>query len=475
MKLAAHVTPVRLPIVLYYLCWLLRLLGILLAAPLAAAIILDERQMALLFGALAAAACLPGWLVRLPSSTDLQVREALVITVLAYLLFGLVGSLAFWPQASWIDAFFESMSGFTTTGLSVLDFEKLPGSLLFFRAYCQWIGGAGVAVLSLVLLAGPGRAGFRLFAVEHREQNLLGSVKSVARLVAFVYLALTVAGLISFLAAGLTFFDALIHILATVSTGGFSPYANSISHFSQPGLLVAVPVFMLLGAITFTLWKESAQQGLRTLARNNQLVWLLALTGGGWLLCLLLSPGSGPASYPGLFHAVSALTTTGFSVSDPLSWSPGVLLVTTVLMVIGGCTGSTAGGIKLYRLVVALKAARLLAVRALLPREAEMPLKYEESAVAEEEQRAVLAYIVLYLAWLLASALLLSLSGNPVWQALFESASSLGTVGLSAGVASPELAAWGKLILILNMWAGRIEVVPLLVLCYPYGWRRRER
>lgn len=474
MKLAPYVTSVRLRIVLLHLCGMFRLLGILLLAPLAAAIILGERQSAFIFGGLAAGTSLAGWSARIPRSTDLQAREALVVTATSYLIFSLVGSLALWTSAaSWIDAFFESMSGFTTTGLSLLDPERLPPSLLFFRAYSQWIGGAGVVVLSMVLLAGPGRAGFQLYAAEQGKENFLGNVMAIARLAAAIYGALTLAGLAVFWAAGMPFFDALLHILATVSTGGFSPYSDGIGHFAQAGVKAAVPVFMLLGAVTFTLWHQVFRQGLRPMGRNTQLRWLIGLSVAGGMLCLLLSADS-EGAYSALFHAVSALTTTGHVVSDPASWSRGTLLVVLILMVIGGCTGSTAGGIKLYRLILAVRAAKSILVRALMPREAEIPIEYEGRPVPVEEQRALLGYLALYLICLLISALLLSLAGVPAWDALFECASALGTVGLSAGASSPDLPVWGKLILIMNMWAGRMEIVPLLVLCYPYGWQRRQ-
>jgi len=177
-----------------------------------------------------------------------------------------------------------------------------------------------------------------------------------------------------------------------------------------------------------------------------------------------------PAS---VFHATSALTTAGFQLGDPATWPDGALGVVVGLMVLGGSAGSTAGGLKLFRLVLLLKLAHRLVIRALLPEEAKVPVKLQGVAVPDRELELAAGFFVLYMGWLGVSTLLLGLAGFPLETALFESASALGTVGLSAGVTSPELVWWAKLVLILDMWAGRLEILPVLVALHPGAWRRR--
>jgi trk system potassium uptake protein TrkH len=179
---------------------------------------------------------------------DIGFTEGLVITALLYLVAALVGAVPFLSVVGFADAFFESMSGFTTTGLTLVPLTDLPRSLLFFRAFSQWIGGAGIVVLTLVLLLRTTKPAHRLYVSEAGEGEILGSVRTTAAAVAKVYLVLTGAAILLFFGSGMDTFDAVLHALATVSTGGFSPYADSLGHFPQRSVRLAVIFFMLVGA-----------------------------------------------------------------------------------------------------------------------------------------------------------------------------------------------------------------------------------
>lgn len=475
MHLVRHISPLDLRAVRTYLALLLQLLGAALIVPFIVALLAGELRMALVFGGLTVGAIGLGWAGARGRPASIELKESLVVTALAYLMFGLVGALALLPVAPLLDGFFEAMSGITTTGLSVLDLEGLPQSVLFFRAYAQWIGGAGIIVLSLAVLLGPGKAAFRLYTSEYGEENLIGSVVATARVVISVYSALTAVGFLAYVAAGMGPWDALLHVLATLSTGGFSPYPESIAHFATPWVYLAVTTLMIAGAISFPLYFAARREGLRRLWGDLQLRALIGI----WLLAALLFWGAwgwrSDGLLPGLFQAASALTTTGFSVNDAASWPEPVRLLTLLLMIVGGSAGSTAGGIKLLRLILLWKIAQVVVVRALLPDEAKVPLKYNGVAISGREIELLLGFFALYLAiWLLA-AVALTLAGFPAIDSLFESASALGTVGLSTGVTSPELVGWAKLLLVLEMWAGRLEVLPVLVVLYPGTWRWRRR
>jgi trk system potassium uptake protein TrkH len=448
-------------------------LGALLVIPLIVALLAGECIQSALFGIAALGALLVGrWGARRRPAT-LELKEALVVTALAYPAFGLAGAVPFLAETSFLNAFFEATSGFTTTGLSVLDPETLPYSLAFFRAYAQWVGGAGIIVLSLAVLLRPGRAAFRLYASEFGEENLIGSVIATARVVLSVYIALTALGFLAYIAVGMGPWDALLHVLATISTGGFSPYNKSIGHFSSPFVPLAVTLFVLLGAISFPLYYRARREGLGQLLGDVQVRVLLLLAAIGTLVFWGFSGWRPSELIPGLFHTASALTTAGFSLSDAGAWPEGVRALTLGLMVLGGSAGSTAGGLKLLRLILLLKLAHRLVIRVLLPEEAKVPVKLHGIAVADRELELVAGFFALYVGWLGLSALLLVLAGFPLERALFESASALGTVGLSVGVTSPELAGWAKLVLIVDMWAGRLEILPVLVVLYPSTWRWR--
>jgi len=464
VPISRYATPVRLRTVGAHLRAVLRLLAALWVAPLLVALLAGDLVEAGLFGAVALVALLAG---RRPPPDPIEPKEALAVTGLCYPLLALAGAVAFLPRLGLLDGFFESLSGFTTTGLTVVRPQALPASLLFFRAYAQWIGGAGIVLLALLLLPGAGRAPLRLFLSERVEEERPGSVGDTVRAVVRIYAVLTAAGFLLLLASGVPAFEALLYALAGLSTGGFSPHADSAA--AVPGAARAVLVLlMLLGATCFPLYTRLRGGGWRRLAADAQARALLLVIAGG--AALLFACGGPPGR--ALFHAASAATTTGFALTEPATWSGGGKLGAIVLMVIGGAAGSTAGGIKLLRVLVLARIAYWLVLRHLLPREAEPP---RERLAGQGEPWMLAGFVALYAGVLLAGALALAAGGHAAIDALFESASALGTVGLSTGITSPDLAPWAKLVLAFEMWAGRLEILPVLLVCYPRTWMRGRR
>jgi len=450
----------------------LRLLGAVLALPLVISLIFKEFAYSWIFGGLALGLFLGGYLGtrRLSQAQELELKEALVITALAYLLFALVGAIPFLRETTFINGLFEALSGFTTTGLSVVGPTRIPKTLLFFRSYAQWIGGAGIIVLSLAILLRPGQAAFRLYATEFGQENIVGSVIATARVVLRIYLILTLLNYVAFLAVGMGPFAALLHALSTISTGGFSAWSDSIGHYRSMAVNLVTTLFMWIGATSFPLWYLARAKGPKKPLADRQLHYLLGLSlFGGFFLMI----GFGLVArnvVPGLFQAVTALTTTGFNISDQEQLSAGAKLVTIILMIIGGATGSTAGGIKLFRLIVLVGLLRWLFLRPLLPLEAKIPIKYGESGVSDRELKAIAGFILLYLTILIIAALILMLCGYDFADALFEAASAQGTVGLSVGITSPTMPTLAKLALMLLMWLGRLEIAPVLIALYPGIW-----
>jgi trk system potassium uptake protein len=282
---------------------------------------------------------------------------ALIVTAASYLLFSLLGAFALLPRVGFWDGLFESMSGFTTTGLSVLDVGNLPVSVVFFRAFSQWVGGLGIVVISLLVLVGPGRSSFRLYASEFGEDNQAGDVRVTLREVGLIYLVLTGAGYLTYLLCGMGWLDALLHIMSSVSTGGFSSHGASIGHFPRILTQAATVPFMLLGAIGFSTLLRVRHGRCRALLRDTEAYVLLALV---LLFAGLNRAGAGAQAglFDDLFQGLSAVTTTGFSVVPYGEQSALARLLTVALMVIGGSAGSTAGGIKLVRLILLVKLVR---------------------------------------------------------------------------------------------------------------------
>ncbi|MFW6181869.1 MAG: TrkH family potassium uptake protein [Spirochaetota bacterium] len=476
MKLSSYIKPVDARAILYYLAGALGLFGGAMLVPLGVSLALGEYDHAVLLGLLAGGGLAVGFAGRALAARrlELQLPEALIVTAFVYLLFSLAGAVAFLPSGPYLHGLFEAMSGFTTTGLSMFDPDDLPLSLHFLRAYAQWLGGMGIVILSLAVLLGPGRAAFRLYSTEYGERNIVGSVAATAKIIIRIYVILTAAGFLCFLAAGMKPFDALIHIFTTVSTGGFSRHAASIGHYPSTAVSLTVVLFMLLGAGSFPLYHAAVTRGAGSFFGDPQVRVLGLLVALDALFFATRLGWEAGSITPGLFQAVSAVTTTGFSTLPSREFSDAGMFLTTVLMVAGGCTGSTAGGIKLFRVLILAGFVKAALFRPVLPAGAEIPLGAGGIRVTRNEAALAAAFFTLYLVIITVSTFaLLWMEGTGFGETLFEVASAQGTVGLSSGITAPGLRTASKLVLIVNMWLGRLEIIPVLVALNPGVWARK--
>lgn len=419
---------------------------------------------------------------RAPAVRDLQTNEALVIVAAAFLIASLAGSVAMAGMGiGWLDAVFEATSAVTTTGLSTLaSVEGRSKAFLFTRAWMQWYGGLGIAVLSVALVLGPGMAARRLGGGPSDSEDVLSSARAHARVVLAVYVVMTAVAVLLIAAAGAAPFDALVYGLAAVSTGGFAPHDQSLAAFS--GLLVPATVILacLAGSATLTLYHRAARSGLRALAVDVELRALLLLAAVGTLCIGLLGLWHGSASEPASWArlpllVLSAQTTAGFAPLPVTGLDDASKLVLIAAMTIGGSTGSTAGGVKLLRLLVVAQVVRWALARIHLPRRAvSVPRLGGEPLADEEIWRAVAVVGVFGVAAAVSWSIFL-IHGHPALDSLFEVASGLGTVGLSTGLCGPELAASLKALLCIDMLLGRVEVLALLVAVSPRTWLGRRR
>lgn len=414
-----------------------------------------------------------------PAARDLQLHEALVITVAAFVLSPLVlsGPLVF-QGIPWIDALFEAISGVTTTGLSTLaSVEERPRTFLLARAWMQWVGGLGFVVLYVALALGPGVATHRLGAAFLDPTDVAGSMRAHARRVLIVYLGLTAFGVTLLLLLGATSFDAVVHTLSGVSTGGFAARDTSLAPLGV-SLQFGILGLSLLGAVSLPLYAELSRGRWRRLRDHTEaraLLVFIAILGSLLFVTARASSGDSTAPVSDLaLLSVSAQTTAGFStlpVEDLPESSKAVLIFS---MITGGSQGSTAGGMKLLRVLLVIRLVQWLIASTRLPPHAVSGPTLSGERLEESELLRAAASILLFLGVLAVSSLPFVAHGYPPLDGLFEVASATGTVGLSVGIARPDLEPLLKGVLCMNMLLGRLEVFAVLVAVSPWTWIGRR-
>ncbi len=462
-------------------------LGLVIAgltlAPAVVGLIANEIDMALRFIAVAlvlALLCTP--MSRLRTQGQIQGNEVLAISALAYILAALAAS---WPLLGlgqpFVDILFESVSGVTTTGLSTLaSVESLPQSVLFARAWNQWYGGLGFAVLAVAMLTSYDLSTRRLVETPPADEHLLTTTLGHARRVTWVYLSLTLLGIFGLLLSGLSPSEAVFHVLSAVSTGGFASHDGNLADLPSRTAQVLINLLALFCAVSLPIYVLLFRREWRRAFGDIEFKALIIACGS--IVALLLGIAwlapHGAAQYAAIDLAllgVSAQSTSGFSTVDPAGLdaiSKGILIVA---MSIGGSIGSTAGGLKLLRLIIVLRLLQLLLRRVAMPAHAVIDLTVGGRRVANEEALRSLMLVLLFPATAFISWLPFLALGYPPLESLFEVVSALGTVGLSSGIAEPALPAVLKAVLCADMLLGRLEFIAVLILVMPATWIGRRR
>ena len=471
------VHPVSPVVVLKYLALLMMGMGGVLLIPLIAAVIFGEYVVAGLFLLSAVLVIGCGLLFhRILPERELAWKEGLV---LAAVTFPFVAALSTIPLAvltgmPFLDVFFEAVSGITTTGLSVAPPDVSP-LFLFTRSWLQWVGGIGIVVIVLVIFLHPGVSAYRLYTVNTSEEKLRPTVMATAWILIRIYLVLTGISFMLLFLGGMTPFDALCHALSSVSTGGFSTHPDSIAGYSGYVLPLMITISFLMGAVNFSLYARLFKEK-SIFFKDIQIRYFILIAVIGILLFFFTLPQGTPVA-EGLskatFQALSSMTTSGFTVMDVSQLSDASKAVLTGLMWCGGCLGSTAGGIKIIRLIILLSVIHLVFIRFFLPSEALTPLKVGSEVIESRLIYNILTYVMLYFFVIIGSAFIFMLYGYGLDSALFEVSSALGTVGLSCGITGPALPPVLKLVLIGDMLLGRIEIIPLCILFFPRTWIER--
>ena len=428
------------------------------------------------------------WLPTRNLSRDLNIRDGFMVTALFWVVLGLFGAIPLWLVSDLgltpIAAIFESISGLTTTGATVITgLDDLPQSVLFYRQLLQWLGGIGIIVLAVAVLPMLGIGGMQLYRAESagpsKDRKLTPRITSTAKALFGIYLLLTIACAASYFAAGMSTFDAICHAFSTVAIGGFSTHDASLGHYEQNRVLLVSSVFMLLSAINFGLHFIALQRrNVRVYAQDSETAFFITVIASATLVvcCLLLTTetlGLEDSVIHGLFQTISIATTTGFTTQDFSVWPLFLPILLLILSFMGGCVGSTGGGMKAMRILLIFRQG-VRELRQLLHPNAVIPLKLDARRVQTEVISAVWSFFAVYmfcfvLIWLalLATNLDFISAFSAVVATMNNLGPGLGEVANDYGVVSEA----GKLVLCLAMLMGRLEVFTLLVLLTPAFWR----
>jgi trk system potassium uptake protein TrkH len=412
------------------------------------------------------------------TTKEIERGDGFIIVAFTWLLIPLLGTLPYiFLGLGFLDAFFEAMSGFTTTGATILNVvEELPKSALLWRSLTQWLGGMGVILLFISILPRLAVGGSQLFDREFPgplPERLRPRFRTTARLLWTVYVAFTAAqiALLHFLAR-LPLFDSICISFSTIPTGGFTPTTASIGAYANPLAEYIIMFFMFMAGMSFILHYQVLRGNWKALKGEEFRLYLIILAAA----ILLLIGSQGLSSYrEGMFQAISIMTTTGFVTCDFGSWHSGARIVLLALMFIGACGGSTGGAIKVVRFLTLIKHTRVMMRKAISPK-AVIPIKLNQKPLSEGVIRDIISFLFLYILVAIFASLVLCFQGLNLETSISAVAATLGNVGPGLGGVGPAsnyawLPGTAKVILIVCMWLGRLELFTVLMIFSPRFWK----
>ena len=427
-------------------------------------------------------------LTNLEENKKLNLQQAFLLTTLSWLSIAIFGCIPFLLSnlnLSIVDAFFESMSGITTTGSTIItNLDNAPKSILIWRAILQWLGGIGVIVMAITVLPLLNVGGMQLFRMESSDttEKILPRTREVTIIISIIYLTLTFTCGIAYWLVGMNIFDSIAHSMTTIATGGFSTYSSSIGYFQNPKIEIIAIIFIVLGSIPFIAYIKFVKGDQKIFFKDVQikgLIYIFIVSILLMLLYLLLSNKEYSFAENlriSTFNVVSILSGTGYVTSDFSLWGKFPLIFFLFLMFIGGCAGSTTCGIKIFRFQI-LGLFILNQIKKLIYPHGIFPMKYNNEKISNPFIYSIMTFIFLYFFIFFILAALLSLDGLDFVTALSGSASAISNVGPGLGdVIGPngnfsDLPNFSKLSLSLGMLLGRLELFAVLVLFFPSFWK----
>ena len=400
------------------------------------------------------------------SIDKIRLKHAMIVSSLSWLWAGILCGMVlyFVTDISIVDSIFESMSALTGSGITIYsDVEVLPQSILFFRAFQQWIGGLGVVLMIISVLAKPGSISAKLYQSEARAYRIKPSTKAIVKQIIKIYLVYTLFGIILYVLAGMPVFDSVCNTFCIISTGGMSIKNANIGFYQNDVIYFITIILMILGATSFLVHFRIIKTRGKSFIRDLQFKTMISLIAVSSILIYFIS-NILPMDI--VFVVVSAVTTTGASIQSSTvmgGWHPFVIFIIMMLMLIGGSTGSTVGAIKLMRIITFFKGIYKNSREIWSPRGSVVSMQMDNRELKEKISAQSGNYIALYLILILITWSLLCLYGHDPLNSLFFSMSMQGNVGLEIGSMSQTIEMPLKIIGIFNMWAGRLEIYPLLI------------
>ena len=466
-----------------------RVCGALMALPVIVSLVMRSGDtMPLVLSMLIAMAVGTTLALVQPRRDTLRAREGFAIVAFSWILVSFLGGLPLYFSGyvpSLVDCFFETVSGFTTTGATILtDIEALPKGLLFWRSFTHWAGGMGVLVLSLALIPKMGARSIHLMRAESpgpSTDKLVPRVANNAKILYEIYLALSIFMVAALLFCGLDLYDSLVHMFGAAGTGGFGTYADSIAHFNSAAVDVVVGVFMALFGVNFSVYYFLIHRNWKAALGNSELrcYWAILL-GASTIIALNIMPLYGGNFLTSLrysfFQASSIMTTTGYATADFDLWPQLSRVLLVLLMFIGASAGSTGGGIKVIRLQLLVKSMVRDIRRTVHPKSVNT-VKLDGHAVDESILSGVQGFFFAYILVLLTATAIVSLDGFSFETSLTAVLATLSNIGPGLGMVGPvgNYAAFSnlsKIVLSMCMLIGRLEVFPMLMLVSPSAWKK---
>lgn len=433
------------------------------------------------------------WTSRQGKGIELKKRDGYLIVTLGWLTMSAIGALPYLIGGaipSYTDAFFETISGFTTTGASILgeQIEELPAGLHFWRAMTHWIGGMGIIVLTIAILPVLGIGGMQLYAAEvpgPTPDKLTPRVKETAKRLWIVYVSLTLLEAILLWAGDMNFFDAVCHAMSTLSTGGFSTRQASMGHFSASSQYV-VMIFMFIAGTNFSLTYATLRGKPLALWKNEEFRWyayvvmalIVVVTS---VVSLRDEAGLGLEQHfrDSAFQVLSIITTTGFGTADYTAWGPFLMILFFLLMFHGACAGSTSGGMKVIRVLVITKNSYLELKRQIFQK-AILPVRFNQKGIHPEVVSKMVTFFLIFILLFIIGTLVMSAMGLDFMSAMGSVAATLGNIGPGIGIVGPgntlnfaQIPDAGKWFLSFFMLLGRLELFTVLLVFTPFFWRSK--
>ena len=474
--------------VLYVIGYLLSALSIILCIPAAVdAFYGDNQWQSFTFASLIS--LFFGIILILGNKSDnfsISLKQAFLVTTLSWIFVAFFGSLPFVfsdLELSFTDAFFESMSGITTTGSTILSgLDTLPHGILIWRSLLQWFGGIGIVVIAIAFLPILKVGGMQLFHTESSDssEKVLPRAGQIASIIGIIYFFLTILCALLLWKFGMPIFDSIAHAMTTLATGGFSTSDMSIGKYDNINIEFTIGIFMILGSLPFILYLQTLKGNLSVIFKDSQVQFFIFLVIISILIVTFWRYQNTASLFnnfrPAFFNTISIFTGTGYTTQDFNSWGPFIIILFLFLMLVGGCAGSTTCGIKIFRLQILYQSAKVQIFKLLNPHGVSLA-KYNKKPVSGDITSSVMGYFFMFIISYIIIALILSFLGNDFLTSLSGAATSLANVGTGLGnVIGPtktfaELSDITKWVLISGMLIGRLELLSVFIILTPAFWR----